>query len=151
MKRRFVGSEFQRATDLGKSQILLSPPGRNAGKQSVGIGVVRLRRQDRVRLRLGIVGPASGKEHVSQIDPRLVVCRLQIDGPLEFAVSGAQGAHMEVSLRQGIMRLGEVFVDLQGVGILNGGFPVLALGAILLSALQIFLFSHVWIAEAPGQ
>lgn len=151
MKYSFAWGEFQRTADLCKSQILLPSAGGNAGKQSVGIGVIGLRCNDRISLCLSVVGPASGKEHVSQVDPRLVVRRLKVDGPLEFAVSSAQGAHMHIRLRQGIVRLGEVLVDLQGVGILNGGFPVLALGAILLSALQILMFAHVWIAEASGQ
>ena len=58
---------------------------------------------------------------------------------------------MEVRLRQGIMSFGEVLVDLQRVGKLNGGFPVFSLGAILLPAFQILMLAHIGIAEAPGQ
>jgi hypothetical protein len=43
---------------------------------------------------------------------------------------------MKVSLRQGKMRLGEVLVNLQGVGKLNCSFLVFALGAVPLTATE---------------
>ena len=58
---------------------------------------------------------------------------------------------MLVCLGQCIVGLSKVLVHLQGVQILDGSFPVFALGAIPLAALQILLLSHVWIAMAPGQ
>jgi hypothetical protein len=48
------------------------------------------------------------------------------------------------------MSFGKVLVNFQGVGKLDGGFPVFALGAVLLSAFQVFMLSGVGIAEAPG-
>jgi hypothetical protein len=49
------------------------------------------------------------------------------------------------------MSIGIVFVYLQSVLKLDGGFLILALGAIPLSALQILLLSHVWIAVTPSK
>ncbi len=49
------------------------------------------------------------------------------------------------------MRIGIVLVDLQRICELDGGFPVLALGAIPLSALQILLLADVRIAVTSGQ
>src|ERR1039458_5412019 len=58
---------------------------------------------------------------------------------------------MHVCLSQLIMSIGIVLVDLQSVQVLDCGFTVLALGAIPLSALQIFLLPYIWIAVTPGQ
>jgi len=133
-------------------QILLSAPGRYGGKAKSEHRIVRLGHHHRVGLRLCVVGPAPGKQQISEIDPRLVVCRLQVDGPLEFAVSGAQRTHMEVCLRQGIMRIGKVLVNLQSVG-----EPEMAASLSLPWALyrwplsRYLCFRTFGFAEAPGQ
>ena len=145
-----AGSQFQGALNLSQGDILLSLPGGDAGQQGVSIGVVWLGSQSGVSLRLGFVDLASGKEDVSQIDARLIVGGLKFHGAAEFGESWGQSSHVEESLGQAIMRLGEVLVDFQRVGVLNGSFLVFALGAVLLSTFQVFLLSHVWIAMAAG-
>src|ERR1700723_52289 len=49
------------------------------------------------------------------------------------------------------MRLGETGVQLHRIGILDGGFAVLALVEIAVPALQKFLFTHVGITRAPRE
>ena len=90
VKQRFIGGQFQRAMNLRQGNLFLSAPGRDAGKQSVNIGIVRLRRHGRRGLRLGVVNLISGQQHISQIDPRLHVRRLQAYRLQEFAVGGAE-------------------------------------------------------------
>src|SRR5271166_1317101 len=49
------------------------------------------------------------------------------------------------------MGLGEARIDLNRVGILDFGFPVLAFGEIAVATLQILLFANVGIARAAGK
>ncbi len=148
---RPVRIEFQSAVKLVQSLILLPPLGRYGAEHGVNVGIVRLRCHHGVGLCLRVVDLAAGKQQVSEVDPRLVVRGLQGHSARQFAIRCAKLAQMHVRLRQLIMSIGIVFVYLQSVLKLDGGFLILALGAIPFSALQILLLPHIWIAVTPGQ
>ena len=45
----------------------------------MGVGIVRVKSQDGVRLRLGLIGLFAGEQDVAQVDARLKIARLQVD------------------------------------------------------------------------
>ena len=145
-----VGIEFQSALNLDQSLILLPALERYGAEHGVNVGVVRLCRYHGIGLNLRVVDPAAGQQQVSEVDPRLVVCWLQVHSAHEFSICCTQLAQMLIGLRQFEMSIGKALVYLQSILILNRRFPVLALGAVPLSTLQIFLLAHVRISVTAG-
>ncbi len=83
------------------------------------------------------VGIAHGHQQVGEIGEGAVIIGSKFDRAAQF-LKGAIGiAQLEKSLAELVVGLGETGVDLNGIGILNDGFAVFALGEIALAALKI--------------
>src|SRR4029077_17693609 len=89
-------------------------------------------------------------QEFGEVEASEVVIRSDLDGPGKFLASSSAVAHVEISLAELVVRLGEAGVDLNGVGVLNGRLTVLALGKVFFTALEEFLLAHVGIAGTSG-
>ena len=93
----------------------------------------------------------AGQQQRAEIELGLNVFRVQRDRPLEFLVGAREGAELHVRLGQIVVRGSVVLVNLDGVGELDDGFLLLALGRVGFATLQILRLLHVGIAVASLQ
>ena len=151
MERRPVRFQLQSPVDLDQRLILVPSPDCDDGEHGVNVGVVRLYGHDGIGLLLRVVDLSTGKQEVAEFGARLQVGRLQVHGVRQFGVCRGELTQVHVRVRQRKVSVGKTLVDLQSVQILNRGFPVLSLGAVPVSALQILVLAHIWIAVAASQ
>ena len=114
----------------------------------MGVCIIGVDRQDCVSLFGSAGGLFACDEKVAQVDARLNVLGLEIDGAHELAIGGHHRPLLEENFGELIVSGGKVAVDFEGVGELDGRLLVLALVGITLSALEIALFLLVRVAMA---
>ncbi len=118
----------------------------NAGEQGEGIGVLGVDGEDGVGLLGGLGRLSACDQNVAEVDPRRDVAGLKIDGVQQLGVSGHHRPLLDEDFRELVVGLGEVPVDLEGVGELDGRLFELALAGIAFAAFEVPLFFLVGIA-----
>ena len=123
----------------------------DAGEQSHGVGVVGLLGENGVGLSRAPGILMGGEQERAEIEVRLDVFGVERDGALELGVAAGVGAELHVGLGKIVVRGGVVLIDLDGVRELDDGFLLLALGGVVLAALEVLELSDVGIAGATHQ
>ena len=82
--------------------------------------------EDGVGLVGGLVGLLASEQEVAEVDARRNIGWLEIDGAHQFGIGGHESALFEVDLGELVVGVGEVMVDLEGVGELDGRLLQLA-------------------------
>ena len=88
----------------------------------------------------------AGDEHIAEVDARLNIVGLKIDGAHQLAVGRHDRSLLDKNFGELIVGLGEVTVDLEGVGELDGRLLELALVGIAFAAFEVPLLLLVGIA-----
>src|ERR1700739_4223233 len=102
-------------------------------------------------MRLRLFRLPACNQQVRQIPLRLIIVGSQVHRSRKLRVRLVVLLQLQVDFAQLVMRLGKARIHLQGIGILNGRFPQLALIAVPVAALQKLLLAHIRIARTPGK
>ena len=97
------------------------------------------------------VGIEHRDQQVGEIGAGAVIIGSKFNGAVQFLKCATGVAQLEKGLAELVVGLGKAGVNLNGVGILNYRFAVLALGEIALAALKILLLAHIGIARTAGE
>src|SRR5271165_1420489 len=111
-------------------------------------GIVRAFLEEKIRLFLRHLEVAGCNQQLGYLDAGLVTFRLQFNSSDEFLVSRGPLLSFKVALRQLVVGIGVILVDLNRVGVLDRSFTVLAFLEVALAAVKIFLLAQVGILRA---
>ena len=126
----------------------------------VSFGIVGLLVAEHVQLGLGLlqifldrgaVGVVRRDQNVGEVGASAIVVGSEFDRAGQLLEGAVRVAQFQIRLTQLVMRLSKARVDLNGVGILNCRFTILAGGEIFLAAVEVLLLANVRIAGARGK